>query len=278
MEDKGMGDYTQLEAAPQAPPPARFFKASLVSLFVVSLGLIFVCASSSFLPTSDGHALLAEAATSDLVPPSVPSIVFLGDSITQYGSDPTIMGFLALLANDYVRRADVLNRGAVGWTTRSWRARWPQLLATWQSTGFPSLLAIGLGTNDAAPEGDPYHVPIDEYAANLRTLVGDVHAAFPATHVFLVTPPPVDDAICTWNRTNARTGMYARACLAAASALGVSVVDAWSALQGENATDIHVHDGLHFNAKGNGLMYDLVIEHIEQHEPTLSPWALPIVF
>ena len=49
-----------------------------------------------------------------------PAIVLFGDSITQQGFGWTgaAAGWASLLARDYSRRADVLNRGFSGYSTR----------------------------------------------------------------------------------------------------------------------------------------------------------------
>jgi hypothetical protein len=47
-----------------------------------------------------------------------PLLIMLGDSITQNAANPEIMGFQVMLNQDYVRKADVINRGCSGWTTK----------------------------------------------------------------------------------------------------------------------------------------------------------------
>lgn len=46
-----------------------------------------------------------------------PLIIMLGDSITEIASDPRRQGFQVQLTADYIRRADVVNRGNSGWNT-----------------------------------------------------------------------------------------------------------------------------------------------------------------
>jgi hypothetical protein len=47
-----------------------------------------------------------------------PRIVLTGDSLTQYAANPSFVGWGILLQNEYVRSADVLNRGLSGYTSR----------------------------------------------------------------------------------------------------------------------------------------------------------------
>jgi len=46
------------------------------------------------------------------------TLILLGDSITERSCEPGHMGFQVVLNQDYVRKADVINRGLSGWTTR----------------------------------------------------------------------------------------------------------------------------------------------------------------
>ncbi|RHY32282.1 hypothetical protein DYB32_002699 [Aphanomyces invadans] len=146
----------------------------------------------------------------------------------------------------------------------------------------PALVSIALGANDAALESDPVHVPVDEYASNLRDMVRQIRTAFPTCMIMLVTPPTVDDATCIWPRSNEQAGVYAQMCVQVGAALNVSVVDVWSAFLHENqqnrTTVLHVPDGLHLNGPGNMLLHDLWLAQVHLDMPQLSPRHLPIVF
>ncbi|KAF0709008.1 hypothetical protein AaE_013014 [Aphanomyces astaci] len=238
-------------------------------LVVVSLVLVFVFNSAFSLSASP---LLRGRST--------PVIVVLGDSITEYGENPQLMGYVSMLANAYVRRADVVNRGSAGWTTRTWLPLFPAMVQDWERKP-PALVSIFLGANDAAVDTDAQHVPIDEFASNLREMVRLIQQAFPACHVMLVTPPTVDDATCIYPRRNALTEVYAKSCVEVGAALNVSVVDLWTAFQNRQNTTKRLHvanDGLHLNDIGNELVYDLWLAQVNQDMPLLSPRQLPIVF
>lgn len=47
-----------------------------------------------------------------------PTFYFVGDSITEFGSDPYGSGFITLLQKEYVRSVDMVNRGLSGYNTR----------------------------------------------------------------------------------------------------------------------------------------------------------------
>ncbi|ETW02966.1 hypothetical protein H310_05407 [Aphanomyces invadans] len=205
-----------------------------------------------------------------------PLIVTLGDSITQNGANPEILGYQVLLTNDYVRKADVVNRGLSGWTTRGWLSKVPLLIEEWRRKP-PCLITVFLGANDAALINSPdhqQHVPVDEYVANLTHMVTLIRAGFPLCKILFLTPPVVDDA--RWpSRANLETKKYAAACVHLAASLDVPVVDFWTALQGR--TDL-LADGLHFNRQGNVVAHQMIVDAIAEHFPHLTPAALPSEF
>ncbi|KAG9404215.1 hypothetical protein AC1031_005754 [Aphanomyces cochlioides] len=205
-----------------------------------------------------------------------PLFITLGDSITQLAVDPKRLGFQALLSSDYVRKADVVNRGLSGWTTRGWLPKVPLLIDEWQYKP-PSLITIFLGANDAAlidSVDKGQHVPLEEYTANLRNMVNLFHAAFPSCSLLFLTPPVVDDA--RWpSRANLETKKYAAACVQVANKTHVPVVDFWTRLQGR--TDL-LADGLHFNEAGNVVAHEMITQAISQFYPHLVPSALPDEF
>ncbi|KAJ2666087.1 isoamyl acetate-hydrolyzing esterase [Coemansia sp. RSA 1199] len=55
--------------------------------------------------------------TSAYVYPMYDVMLAFGDSITQYGGDPQIGGYVAYLSEQYQRQMDVLNRGFSGYNT-----------------------------------------------------------------------------------------------------------------------------------------------------------------
>ncbi|KDO19989.1 hypothetical protein SPRG_14569 [Saprolegnia parasitica CBS 223.65] len=198
-------------------------------------------------------------------------ILMVGDSITQYAVSPGKQGFQALLANDYSRLADVINRGMSGWTSSNWIAHLDQLLAEW-SPKPPSLVTIFLGTNDAALPHTSKHVPIETYAANLRTMVQRFNTSFGGTKFILLTPPVVgiNPSINEMYLNNA-TKPYAMRCKQVGSDLNVPVIDLWTPLQG--VPDIH-EDGLHLSATGNAYVHKQLVATIEASYPELAPAKL----
>ena len=120
------------------------------------------------------------------------SFVLLGDSITELGFDPD-GGWATRLAAHYVRRADVLNRGYSGYSTRWGLAAMPHVLAGTTATPPPTLVTIFFGANDAsdATLNARQHVPLAEYEANLIEIVRLIREAWPDAKLVIVAPPPV---------------------------------------------------------------------------------------
>lgn len=54
-----------------------------------------------------------------------PVFYFVGDSITEFGSNPQDSGFIALLQRDYVRCVDMINRGLAGYNSQCVRVIYP---------------------------------------------------------------------------------------------------------------------------------------------------------
>ena len=146
---------------------------------------LFRPSSSLFLPVMSAASLKFR-----------PAVVLFGDSITQQGFGQNgHVGWASLLANDYTRRADVLNRGFSGYNTRHCLELVPRLFGE----GNILFCTVLLGANDAALPGERQHVPMDEYKRNIGKIVTSIrqetkNADLP---IILMTPPPFDAP--TWD-------------------------------------------------------------------------------
>ncbi|KAI8323500.1 SGNH hydrolase [Martensiomyces pterosporus] len=195
-------------------------------------------------------------------------LLAFGDSITQYGNDPSTSGWLTHLSRFYERRLDVLNRGFSGYTTSDARLIVESILPT--STGRPDahraldkpkwppqddtfpgkepavrLLVLFFGANDAVFSEFPNHVPLAKFRENLRYFVSLIHDPdsdhyAPDTRILFVTPPTVGDKMYEdlakrygqkVKRKNEVTKMYAEAVKAVAQESGLPCVDLWSAIE-----------------------------------------------
>merc|ERR1712087_667940 len=139
---------------------------------------------------------------------SRPEIILFGDSITQASFD--LGGWGAAIANVYQRTADVKLRGYSGYNTR-WCMRLLSDLFPSKGSATPLLVTVMLGANDAnlppplhkqSASASRQHVPLDEYEANLASIVDAIkNCGDGSARVLLLTPPPLD------------TGAWQRACV-----------------------------------------------------------------
>jgi len=233
------------------------------------------------------------------------SIVLLGDSITQGGWEP--QGFGQRLASVYARRLDVFNRGLSGYNTRWIIPVFEQMFSKKKgSEGMHDhpkirLLTIWFGANDAVLPEFVQHVPLDEYATNLRTLIGKVRKPespwyAPHTKIMLITPPPVN--VLQWStrpdiepgtpkdRDFALTEKYAEAVREVGKTEGVVVCDVFKPLweaagKKEEGLAKFMNDGLHLNADGYTIVYEELVKtikenmpelHYENLQPAFAPW------
>ncbi|RLN98478.1 hypothetical protein BBJ28_00006547 [Nothophytophthora sp. Chile5] len=222
----------------------------------------------------------------DSKPPKArrPTLLLLGDSITQDGTNPLIGGWICLLQHRYNRSADVVPRGFCGYNTKYFVQHvLPGLkrdLASWLAV--PTLIVtLWLGANDSAllsgHEG-VLHVPLDEYRTNLREIVGAIREKAPTASILLITPPAINDPvrldlspIGKLDRSNAESAEYGRVCIEEAATLGVSVLNmhqVFNALPAQERAACQ-HDGLHLTTKGNALVADEVGAAIEREFPAL---------
>ncbi|EQC40298.1 hypothetical protein SDRG_02200 [Saprolegnia diclina VS20] len=205
-----------------------------------------------------------------------PVILMLGDSITELGADPNLLGYQVLLTHAYQRKADVVNRGMSARTTRWWVAQLPRVVADWEHK-HPSLISIFLGVNDASVPGNtPLHVPLNEFEANVHSLLNGFSAAFPACAFVLVTPSAVDER-SPWGTLwkNDRAATYAASVLALGIARRVPVVDLYT------PTEANLNlffDGLHLGKEGNVLLHQLWLNAVRSHLPHLAPENLKWAF
>jgi lysophospholipase L1-like esterase len=239
------------------------------------------------------------------------TILCLGDSITEQGwGCKGGLGWVALLADAYRRRADLINHGYGGYTCRTLTPIALPLLA--QHSGPPHLLTIlFLGHNDSNTQVEQ-HVPEAEYSARCTALL--VAAARVSQCVLCLGPGPVDNR--RWpTRSNAAVARYndsaLAACQAARAQLAASAPSGappcpllfrsfYAAATGAASEPVHaavaegseappasappptwpdlLSDGLHLSPLGNQLLAQVVLQALQEHAPQLLPHSLPMDF
>jgi isoamyl acetate esterase len=228
-----------------------------------------------------------------------PSIILFGDSITEFGfgraNDSADIGWAGLLASAYTRRCDVLNRGFSGYNTRHALDVLPRVfgdLANDATTEIPRtptshhellFCTVFFGANDAALPGEPQHVPIEEYQANLNNIVQEIRRrSSDDLPLILMTPPPVDEAawasrfqVDTSDRSNEISRLYGERVKEVARAHNhCSFLDTWKLLRGDqNDHGQFLSDGLHLNEAGNRLIFGGLMEVLRTDFQYLTPMS-----
>ena len=153
-------------------------------------------------------------------------VLCFGDSITQLGTDPYLLGWTSLLSQAYARRIDVVNRGLSGYNTTWALEALKHIIEEWKPNS-PSLITIFFGANDAALENGncrKQHVPVAIYKSNLETIIKSLREAFLGCKIILISPPPVNEDVRD-ARANAQTSLYAEACVQLAAETKVGIVN-----------------------------------------------------
>ena len=180
--------------------------------------------------------------------PEMFKIIFYGDSITETASWKN--GFIEYVNQQNVRKADIVNRGFSGYTSRELKL----YLAPITYGIYADLSFLMIGTNDARISSDTRKCTVDEYVANVNFLVDklDQHSK----DLYLVTPPPTFDNI---EHEIEHTILYRNALILIGSKRDIPVIDNWEFITFED-----LKDGIHLNDKGNlkmAIAFQKVIDH-----------------
>nr|OQO19696.1 hypothetical protein B0A51_12069 [Rachicladosporium sp. CCFEE 5018] len=240
--------------------------------------------------------------------------ILFGDSITQQSfAQDNSFAFGAELSNAYVRRLDVVNRGYSGYNTEQALKILPKIIPTPTHTKI-RLFTLFFGANDArlpnTPGGPQQNVPLEAYRTNLKSIL--THPTLRAhqnVRLMVITAPPVDERMLSAaasaffdtkmapNRTAINTAKYVEAAREVAKEEGVVCCDLWGAMMSRagwrtgregplpgslDGAENEVlqgllSDGLHFTPSGYKVLYDEVMNTIEQNWPDQMPDRLPFV-
>lgn len=237
---------------------------------------------------------VSRSAVSSVLPNSkatLPAVLFFGDSLTEYSSHLTSAdapGWSQRLHEVYDGKVDLYIRGFSGYNTRYACHLLPRILSQCGGIGSVRVVVIFFGANDAVITSEAQHVPLREYADNLRKLANYVKSYRKLDPILpvLVTPPPVQEegqGDPVPSRLAARTKEYASACVAVARKLACPVIDLHSEmisrLEEEFDTEDAVQkgleryliDGLHFTSTGNEVVAEMMLEMFRKEVPALSP-------
>lgn len=206
-------------------------------------------------------------------------------------------GWAVQLAEYYMRRSDVVNRGFSGYT-----ARYAQLIAPYalskEDLERAYLVTIWFGANDAVipSSRNPQHVPLAEYEKHLEHIVITIKERAMQLYnsnlrIILITPLPVDEkrriaflsstdeTIVATDRTNQMIECYADICRHVAQRQHISCLCLYNAMMESVDYSIYLQeDGLHLSTKGNQFVFDLLKELIERDQHQISPDQLEFIY
>lgn len=165
-------------------------------------------------------------------------------------------------------------RGFAGYNTRWFLSILPDILKGIESPEKVSCVVIFLGANDAAHDNCPssQHIPIEEYKANLASIVSQLESSgIKKDRVILVNPPTYyHDAFFEARpdlaplRSGESATLYAKACLEAGKDVGVTCLDIHSVFAEDSRGTKLFTDGLHFAPAGGELLFQEVWPFVEK--------------
>ena len=217
-----------------------------------------------------------------------PNILLIGDSLTQQGYSDSGK-WVALMANLFQRKCDIINRGFSGYTTRSLKPFLPSLV-TENIASENAATVVCLGANDSNIQelNEAQHVPLQEYSNNLSDIIEILRKKeIRPSQILLVPPPPCNEEM--WRKAleiksssqiecspknNDTTRLYFNACIEVAKRHGCrSLADPnryWDSLD----CKANFCDGLHFSEEGSIKFFDFVSKELLEMTKDL-PMILP---
>jgi isoamyl acetate esterase len=214
-------------------------------------------------------SLSGVTACAETPPPKGQRVIFLGDSITQFGVGPKgyVTRIKTALADKPVHKdTEVIGAGISGNKVPDLQRRLDKDVLAKK----PTLVVIYIGINDVwHGENDPARgTPKDKYEAGLRDLVAKIKDA--GARVVLCTPTVIGEQKS--NPLDAKLDEYAEVSRQVAKDTGATLCDLRKAfvehLAKNNPADkdrgILTSDGVHLNDAGNQLVADTILGVLEK--------------
>lgn len=188
-------------------------------------------------------------------------IICFGDTITEMGLVLESRGYVARLAERYIRRADVLARGFSGYTTRDALA----ILNEAVLVEHPHSVILFFGASESVLPDQFHHVPLDEYRTNIEELAERI--ACSGAWLVVVTPPPLDERK-TISRRMAHTEPYALASYEVALEMNLPVIDLFHLIQQQRDWERRcMIDGIHLSSAGMDILYEALVTELNKQMP-----------
>ena len=195
------------------------------------------------------------------------SALLLGDSQTQLGWGEG--GWVTSLAEKYVRKVDIINRGLSGYNTRMLLTVLPDILDSVAVENI-KIVTLMMGSNDASfPETNPEQaVPLEEFGENLlKILTMLLNKGIKKESIVIISPPPIlPDKWSQYRNSlpgpkyenckdNQLTKQYASECGKVAARLNMTFVDLFTAMMALQDLDAALTDGLHLGNQGHAVLF-----------------------
>lgn len=110
----------------------------------------------------------------------------------------------------------------------------------------PRAVVIYEGDNDTF-----YEVPAETIAGQLKQIITKIHAASPATRVYVLSVKPSLARVSVWNEAQKTTELYKKIIAGDDRLHFIDVATPFLKADGTVMNDVFVDDGLHLNDKGN---------------------------
>ena len=206
----------------------------------------------------------------------IPHALLLGDSQTQLGWADS--GWVSQLAEKYVRRLDLINRGLSGYNTRMLLTVLPDILKN-EDLKRVRVVTLMMGSNDASfPDTNPEQaVSLEEFGENLLKIISMLlNHGIKKESIILIAPPPILPEKWTKYRNscpgpeyknckdNELTKKYAAEVGKVASRLSLSFLDLFSAMMKECNLDHALFDGLHLGRDGHAVLCNLLVPELDR--------------
>ncbi|CAG2103518.1 unnamed protein product [Medioppia subpectinata] len=202
-------------------------------------------------------------------------VILFGDSLTQRAFEPSDGLWGSLLADKLQRVSDVIVRGFSGYNSRWLRMICDQIFDKTMNASEVSCLTILLGANDSCDAPSQQHVPIDEFADNLSSIIDHLETTGITRERILLMSPPVycHQKFTDFCRQNGKTlpqkdeqtvAKYAEAVGRTAHKSGVEFIDLFQHFSKQQNKEQLFCDGLHFSRIGSQLLFQLIWPSIEK--------------
>ena len=199
-----------------------------------------------------------------------PTALLLGDSQTQLGWSGG--GWVSLLAEKYVRRVDIINRGLSGYNTRMLLQVLPEILEQIDATKI-KIVTLMMGSNDASLEHSEQAVPVEEFYENMLKIVTMLlNHGIKREAIILISPPPViPDKWMKYKNSlpgpvmeNYKDNELTKKFAVREYYPKLAFVDLFSELMKSRNLDSALSDGLHLDKPGHKTLFDLLTGEFDQ--------------